>query len=341
MQYMPLLETSGFRVQVAPFFDDDYLQNLYAGRRNYLNVLRYFTTRISAMRHQPPADLLWIEYEAMPWVPWLFEQHLLPRKIPIVSDYDDAIFHQYDQHSLAPVRWLLGRKIDNFMASSDLVLAGNPYLADRAKKAGAKHISIVPTVVNTEEYEVRSSGAGAQDCLRVGWIGTPQTWSALAAPIYKTIAKPLEQFDAVFRAIGADLHPRIQERLEIIPWSEKTEVPLVQSMDIGLMPLPDTSWTQGKCGFKLLQYMACGLPVVASPVGVNRQIVEHGVNGFLANNEQEWQQAVTTLLGDSALRKRMGIEGRKKVEEQYSLQSWGPKVVDSLKRLVDKSGNIQ
>lgn len=96
------------------------------------------------------------------------------------------------------------------------------------------------------------------------------------------------------------------------------------------MPLPDTSWARGKCGYKLIQYMACGLPVVASPVGVNREIVEHGVNGFLAKSDEEWRAAIETLLSDAELRHRMGASGRRKVEEEYSLQVWGPRVVQML-----------
>jgi hypothetical protein len=101
-------------------------------------------------------------------------------------------------------------------------------------------------------------------------------------------------------------------------------------MDIGIMPLTDTPWARGKCGYKLIQYMACGLPVVASPVGVNADIVEHGVNGFLASTETEWRSALGTLLSDANLRHRMGMAGRQKIERDYSLQVWAPKVAGML-----------
>jgi len=111
-------------------------------------------------------------------------------------------------------------------------------------------------------------------------------------------------------------------------------------MDIGIMPLPDSPWARGKCGYKLIQYMACGLPVVASPVGVNRQIVEHGVNGFLAETDDEWREALATLVADPDLRRRMGAAGRKKVEADYSLQVYGPKVAAML-RDVAQAGRRQ
>src|SRR6056297_1871598 len=104
-------------------------------------------------------------------------------------------------------------------------------------------------------------------------------------------------------------------------------------MDIGVMPLPDTPWMRGKCGYKLIQYMACGLPVIASPVGVNAEIVEHGVNGFLVGTDEEWKSALTILLKDPDLRRRMGREGRKKVEREYSLQVQGPRVARLLREV--------
>jgi glycosyltransferase involved in cell wall biosynthesis len=137
--------------------------------------------------------------------------------------------------------------------------------------------------------------------------------------------------------MGADPKAEAQPLLDLVEWSEAAEVPFLQAVDIGIMPLSDTPWARGKCGYKLIQYMACGLPVVASPVGVNAEIVEHGVNGFLATTEAEWSEALATLLRDPALRQRMGAAGRRKVEEHYSLQVWGPRVAALLLDVAEKS----
>ena len=131
------------------------------------------------------------------------------------------------------------------------------------------------------------------------------------------------------------MQPETTGTLKILPWAEETEVNLIQDMDIGVMPLPDTHWTRGKCGYKLIQYMACGLPAIASPVGVNCDIVADGVNGFLAENDDEWRTEIKKLLDDPDLRHRMGTAGRKKVEEQYSLQVWGPRVAQMLRGVVE------
>lgn len=335
MQYLPVVARQGLHVQIAPFFDDAYLEVLYSGQGARGSTAGYMLQRVRQMRRSPAPDLIWLEKEALPWIPWLIERALLPRGVPLVSDYDDAIFHRYDKHRRGAVRAVLGCKVGGVMAASDLVMAGNEYLADHARRFGAKRVEIIPTVVDLEAYDVHPAKK-SNNTLCVGWIGTPQTWKELAHPIHTVLDPLLTKNRALFRAVGAGMEPGTVGSLEILPWTEDTEVSLIQSMDIGVMPLPDTPWARGKCGYKLIQYMACGLPVIASPVGVNKDIVEHGVNGFLAETDEEWRSAVETLLSDAELRRRMGAAGRKKVEESYSLQVWGPRVAQMLRLVADK-----
>jgi len=129
--------------------------------------------------------------------------------------------------------------------------------------------------------------------------------------------------------------------LEIVPWSRESEYDLMRSFDVGIMPLPDSPWEQGKCGFKLIQYMACGLPVVASPVGVNSSLVEVGINGFLASSNAEWVLALGKLREDLSLRIAMGAAGRRKVEDRYCSQIMAPKLLTLLTNTVSKSANYQ
>jgi len=193
-----------------------------------------------------------------------------------------------------------------------------------------ENVLLLPTVVDTVRYTVLKKTV--TDALTVGWIGSPST-----APYLKGISKSLsilaESQDMRFVVIGGKA-PFIKN-VDVIelPWNEDTEVNEINNFDIGVMPLPDNPWERGKCGFKLIQYMACGLPVIASPVGVNSEIVEHGVNGFLAETQEEWEVALSTLLADSDLRQQMGKAGREKVEREYSLQVTGPKLVALLKSI--------
>lgn len=325
MQYLPQLAASGIKVETAPFFDDSHLSALYAGQRRAMWTVRYYLRRIRLLLEAQRPDAIWLEKEALPWLPWGFEKALLPRGVALISDYDDAIFHRYDIHRFAGVRALLGRKIDHVMAASDLVVAGNAYLAERARNAGARRVEIVPTVVDTTAYATTPLHA-ADGRLRIGWIGTPTTWAEYLAPIVPFLKEVACSHDAVIRIVGATETVDPGPPFEMLPWSEESESRLIQGMNIGLMPLDDSPWSRGKCGYKIIQYMACGVPVVASPVGVNAEIVEDGVTGFLAGTETEWRTALERLMADSDLRRRLGEAGRRRMEKHYSIQQWGPRL---------------
>jgi glycosyltransferase involved in cell wall biosynthesis len=245
-----------------------------------------------------------------------------------VVDYDDAVFHRYDQHSSSLVRRLLGRKIDGVMQNAALVVTGNEYLKERAVSAGAKWVEILPSVVNADLYTPSPARASG---FTVGWIGSPVT-----AP-YLDVARPaLEMLtnggQAQVSLIGAGEAIKWENaNVHILPWREETEIQNIQRFDVGIMPLLDEPFERGKCGYKLIQYMACGLPVIASPVGVNAQIVEHGVTGFLAKSTQDWQQALAFLRENPAKRREMGLAGRAKMERGYSLKATAHKLADLLK----------
>ncbi|WP_417808816.1 glycosyltransferase family 4 protein [Thioclava sp.] len=336
MQYEPYLSAVGVDLTILPFFDDDYLRNIYAGVGKGGGPARAFVQRYKAVRQFRDTDVIWLEKEAFPWLPWMIEHVLLPSDVPIVSDYDDAIFHNYDLHRLGLVRRFLGRKIDKVMAGSSLVTAGNAYLAQRARDAGAAKVEIIPTVVDADVYTLREKYVDVADRVQIGWIGTPSTWAAYMEPMMPMLQSVAVKTGARLRVVGAGAAASPNSILDNVAWSEGAEVSEIQKMDIGLMPLTDTPWARGKCGYKLIQYMACGLPVIASPVGVNSEIVEHGVNGFLATSEAEWREALITLLADPDLRARMGAKGRRKVEEQYSLQVWGPRVAALLTEVAQR-----
>jgi glycosyltransferase involved in cell wall biosynthesis len=281
-------------------------------------------------------DLLWIEKELLPWLPARLENLFLRRGIPRVVDYDDAVFHRYDRHRNPLIRAFLGKKIDAVMRQATTVVAGNEYLADRASRAGAARIEQLPSVVDINRYVVKEK---AGDQFRIGWIGSPVT-----APYLGLIRDALEQ---VARLTGArlvlvgsgDQDPLPGLAKEVLPWSEASEVAHIKSFDVGIMPLPDGPFEQGKCGYKLIQYMACGLPVIASPVGMNKRIIEQGESGFLASTSADWVDALMMLYKDNGMRVSLGQVGRKKVEQEYSLLITAPRLLSIFDRAASCRNN--
>jgi glycosyltransferase involved in cell wall biosynthesis len=329
-QYLPWLDAAGIEVAVVPLFSDAYVAALQRGQKNLQEIKRAYPRRVKALLNARSFDLIWIEKEALPWLPAWMERLLTPTGIPYVLDYDDAVFHYYDRHRNFFARALLAGKHPALMRGAALVVAGNDYLAGFARQAGARRVELVPTVIDLDRYPAAVQKAvtepSALPC--VGWIGQRSTASFLLP--YKPLFQRLSAAgQARFAVIGIDASA-LDLPMESIPWSEQTEATAIAGFDIGIMPLVDEPFARGKCGYKLIQYMACGLPVVASPVGVNRQIVEHGVNGFLAETPGQWERALQLLLVDADLRKRMGLAGRRKTERDYCIQITGPKLVELL-----------
>lgn len=325
-QYLPYFENAGFDCTVSPLFDNDYLEYKYRlGKARLSDVMKAFMRRCKALLNAGRYDLVVIEKEVLPYFPALPERWLNRRRIPYVVDYDDALFHQYDSNSRTWVRQLLGKKIARVMNGARLVTAGNRYLADYARSSGAEYVATVPTVIDLERYPEQLVGNQENSVFTVGWIGSPAT-----AKYVEEIGPALAAFCADgkgrVRLIGSGKVDLPDVPYEVIPWVEGDEVAQLQQLDAGIMPLLDSPWERGKCGFKLIQYMACGLPVVASPVGVNTEIVVDGENGFLASNQEEWIRALNRLRNDRELRRSMGAAGRDVVEERFSLQVTAPRL---------------
>lgn len=320
LQFSPHLAAADLALEVVPLIPDDVLAARLAGRRTGAGeVLRAYGARLRTLLEARRADVLWVQYELFPYLPSVFDVAALPRGVPLVLDFDDAIFHQYDAHRSAVARAVLGRKLDRLVRRADLVICGNAYIEDWARRNGAS-TARVPTVVDTGHFV--PLGAARRTGLTVGWIGSPSTWT-FVSPVLRVITQTR---GARFLAVGGGEAAGSARGVESRPWSGASEVRFLQEMDIGIMPLDDTPFARGKCAYKLIQYMACGLPVVASPVGMNSEVVRHGVTGFLASTGQEWREALDTLAADPELRRRMGEAGRRTVVSEYSLDRHGPRV---------------
>lgn len=238
-----------------------------------------------------------------------------------IVDYDDAIFHNYDLSNSKIVRLFLSKKIDVVMRHSYCVIAGNSYLAGRAKKAGAKNVVLIPTVVDIDRYSPARERKSRS--VVIGWVGSPSTQKYIVgmAETFKALAEFID-FKLLLVGASPDIENKIPGvNVQVKKWSEDTEVQFIQCMDIGIMPLSDGHWERGKCGYKLIQYMACAVPIVASPVGVNVSIIEYGGCGVTAEKESDWLDALENLCSSPVLRQEYGASGRRAVETRYSLQA--------------------
>lgn len=336
MQYLPTLEQHNIDVKVCELFSDAYLHARYGGSAltTGMNLAACYWRRLVQLVRTGDQDAMWIEAELFPYLPYGLESMIRRSAIPYVAEYDDALFHNYDNSTNPLVKRLLGRKIDHVMRDASCVIAGNTYLADHAVQSMAKRVEIIPTVVDHQRYMVVEHGERTHPV--IGWIGSPATQKYLL-DIRHALAWVCAKHGARLLLVGASEQivaelPGIP--VELVAWSEAGEAASIARMDIGIMPLVDGPWERGKCGYKLIQYMACGLPVVASPVGVNVDIVRQGGNGFLASDEVSWQECMERLVTDITLRRRMGNLGRQLVECEYSIAAQAPRLVDVLRNSV-------
>jgi len=322
-QYVPFCAKLGVDIKIFPLLGDDYLGRFYEGNPlNWLEIFKSYFFRLKLLLTSNKYDLLWIEKELFPNLPAWFEQILNSLGIRYIVDYDDAIFHNYDS-SRNPFKRMLSEKIDKVMRAADVVICGNEYICEKAIIAGARKTEILPTVIDLERYKVLD--VPLRNRLVIGWIGSPYTvkYLNLVAPALQILAK---EIPFQLRVIGADFAIE-GVNVECHPWREDLEVAHIHEFDVGIMPLPDSPFERGKCGYKLIQYMACGKPVVASPVGVNKKIVSNDV-GILALDKADWVKALRLLFLNRGDGITMGRQGRIVVEGKYCVQATSTRLVE-------------
>jgi glycosyltransferase involved in cell wall biosynthesis len=327
------LKAAGFECVISPLFDDYYLNKFINFQKiTKFEIFKYLINRILVLFTTHKFKLVVLEKELIPYAPALLERILNIAGIPYVVDYDDAIFHQYDCHPNPIVRTLLRKKIAVVMRNAQLVIAGNSYLANYAQQAGAKQIEVIPTVIDITKYP-QEKIINKHKVFTIVWIGSPSTYQNVET-IMPVLAKISNDYKVLL--IGAGEKNVHQAGIKVQDWSENSEIADLQAAHVGIMPLSDNPWTRGKCGFKLIQYMACSLPVIASPVGVNTDIVEHGKNGYLASTHDEWIKYFNLLRQTLVKAKTMGIYGRNKVEANYCIQVTAPRLVELLLQIIKK-----
>ena len=281
-------------------------------------------------------DLVYIFREAALIGPAFIESMIAWQGLPIVFDFDDAIFVPYKSPSNGYLSYLkCFSKTNRICSLATHIMAGNPYLREYAQQFN-NEVTVIPTTIDTDRYRPELRASKPAEIPVIGWTGSHSTLQHLqtAVPALSRLAK-LHRFRLV--AIGAEAPDIPGVPTESRVWRSETEVQDLLDIDIGIMPLPDDLWTRGKCGLKALQYMALGIPPVVSPVGVNTDIVSNNRNGLVADTDEEWVEKLSNLLTDRDLRLRLGRAARKTVEDRYAARVVARRVFGIFEKAASKN----
>jgi len=321
--FLPLLEKEGYRYEMLSFLDQQAWDILYK-KGNTLQkawgTIKGFFRRTGHLFRSKKADFIFLHREAAPIGPPVFEW-LLARVFQkkIIHEFDDAIWIPGGEKISFFKKWIKAAwKVKYIIKWSYKVVGGNDFLCNYARKYNPAVIRI-PTVVDTERGHFILRDQQQIEKIVIGWTGSHTTLHNLEE-IEHIIPELRKEIDFDFLIIS-NKPPDWKFDFIFKRWEAATEQEDLLRMHIGVMPLKKGAWFEGKCGFKLIQYLACGIPAVASPVGVNAEIVLHQQCGFIANNDTEWKEYLKTLIRDASLRSAMGIKGREHIEKNYSLTS--------------------
>ena len=323
-QFFPFLEAKGISYTTNSFYDKQTFKSLYrkGGKvKLVLRMLRCYIARFAHIIALSKYDAILIQRGAAPFGPPIFEWviHFILRK-PIIYDFDDAIWRDPILNDKVPFykKWAKSHgKVGKICKWANKVIVGNNYLASYAMQF-TNSVEVIPTVVDTEHKFIPDENR-ANKRITIGWTGSHTTLFYLES-LEPVLLQLKEKFDFNLKVI-ADKEPSFSALdYDFVRWTEEAELKELQKIDIGIMPLPDDEWTKGKCGFKAIQYMAVGKPAVVSAVGVNSEIVEHGISGFVCATTEDWIRYLALLLNNTELIKQQGMAARQKIEAQYSLK---------------------
>ena len=333
-QYLPYLEQQEIQCRLRPFVSERFFKILYQEGR-LLEKIFYFLVaclkRTEDLYEAFHSDIVFIHREACPLGPPIFEW-LCSRAMrkPVIFDFDDAIF--LTNTTLLKPGWRFLKcpwKVKKIIQMSRSVIVANRYLEEYARRYQEK-VWVIPTTVDTEHFQMKKSFR-ENGLLVIGWIGTAST-AIYLEEIVPILQKLASRYRFVLRVIGSSKSLEIPGvNVENCEWSLKEDWNYFLDLDIGIYPLPDDPWSRGKAAFKAIQYMAAGVPVVASPVGMNCEVIQDGVNGFLAHTEKEWLHKLSLLIQEPSLRRRLGEAGRLTVEVRYASHVYRERVLNVIR----------
>lgn len=332
-QYFPYLREHGITPILRPFQSSLFYNIRYAPGALSRKIASFGMSSVSRLvdiARSSRVDVILVHREAFPFGGPFIEEAMARTDVPIIFDFDDAIYLPNSGDTNRFVT-LLKRphKTARIIELSSAVIAGNENLRAYASRYN-HNITVIPTPVDTDYFAPR--GGSDRDRVVIGWIGSNTT-----APYLRMLVRALTQIVEKYphvdvRVVGGSYVPPIVPDLQVQRWDLNHELDELHGFDIGIMPMPDTEWTRGKCGFKALLYMSVGIPPVCSPVGVTTDILQDGYNGLLATTTEEWVDRLSSLIEDVTLRRQMGDAGRQWVVDRFSLHAQAPRFLDVLER---------
>jgi glycosyltransferase involved in cell wall biosynthesis/SAM-dependent methyltransferase/uncharacterized protein YbaR (Trm112 family) len=336
-QWSSILEERGVEISYEPFEDEALHSLLYKPgllKQKLDLVTRGFFRRLATVKKARDFDIVYVFREAALLGPAFFERLIYQSGVPMVFDFDDAIFVSYRSPSNGYLSYLkFASKTKSICRMASHVMVGNPYLAEYARQVN-NQVTVIPTTIDTSKYQPLPRRE--PDVPVIGWTGsysTVQHLDTLRGALQK-LAK-LHRFR--LRVIGTPSYKIDGVDVEAMSWRSETELQDLSHIDIGVMPLPNDAWSKGKCGLKALQFMALGIPTICSPVGVNTEIIQDDENGLLADTEDEWVEKMSQLLQSGERRERLGHAGRLTVEQKYSATTQAPRVYEIFKSVLGKA----
>ncbi len=334
-EWSPYLKKNGIDIDFLSFCDEKLQKILYTKRNFFkkaVGIFRCYVRLFQKIIFLKGYQVIFLSRQAALFGPPILESIMRLKGIPIVYDFDDAVFLAPSYSALGVnkilfyLRFPLHRYVKYLCEISSHITVGNDYLCEFARRHN-KNASVIPTTIDTRRYRVRNNGN--KKTITIGWSGSHTTAVIYLLPLKNVLLKLKKEVDYEFILICSEFFD-MGMPCRFIPWRANSEVEDLSRLDIGIMPLQDDEWSKGKCGLKILQYMAIGIPVVASPFGVNKEIVQDGVNGFLAETEDDWVEKLLVLIKDAKLRDEMGKKNRKLVEDRYSAELGASKLLDVL-----------
>ena len=337
-QWMPYLREQGIRVDLLPFVDEELMELLHQpGQRaaKFAAGAAAFGRRVREVLSAARYDAILVHRGVCIAGPAVLERLLAWRGVPVIFDFDDAIFRL---HTTKANRWFGWLKFPGKTATicrlSSHVVVGNAYLAEYARQYNSR-VTIVPTSIDTDHF-VPQERNGWNGRIIVGWTGssTSQTHLEMFEPVLREL---LQRREVEIRVVS-NREPALHDLPHTWrPWTPETEVEEIGRFDIGIMPMPDDEWSRGKCALKALQYMSMSIPTICSAVGANCEVVRHGENGLLATTAENWIASLLSLVDNAELRMKLGAGGRRTVEAHFSTQRCAELFADVVRETVSRS----